>query len=111
MANKAQQIPYTPYGHEEDNIFLSFLFSKKGPERQFCKLDKKIEAPVRSEHLLRPKLLQEIKLSQIIVIVIILARSLSVNNRKPVFFEARVLSVFFLQKFQTEQSEKCADII
>lgn len=58
------------------------------------------------EHLLGPKLLWEIKLRRIIVIVVIIARSLSVNNKKPVFFEAQVVSVLFLRKFQTEQSKK-----
>lgn len=115
MVDEIQQFPFTLYGHEEDNIFLSLLLSSICQKDQSGDVSrtkkKKKEAPVRAEHLLGPKLLQEIKLSQIIFIVIIIAPSLSVNNRKPVFFEAQVDSVIFLWKFQTEQSQKRADII
>lgn len=94
-----------PWSRHYFLVFLVFFNLLKGPEWRRCQSDRK-EAPVRFEHLLRPKLLQEIKFSQISIIVIIITRSLSVNNRESFFFEAQRVSVLLLGKFQTEQSQK-----
>lgn len=52
-------------------------------------------APVYFQHWLHPKLQQEIKFSQIIVIVLIMTHCLSVSNKDPVFNEGQVASVLF----------------